>query len=92
MSNRETGERGEELALRHLEGKGYDALERNYRTRYGEIDLVVRRGATLVFVEVKGARVALRTRAARAQGLREARRGRRLRENSAVIDQSVGRL
>lgn len=35
MSNRETGERGEELALRHLEGKGYDALERNYRTRYG---------------------------------------------------------
>ena len=47
---------------------------------------------TLVFVEVKGARVALRTRAARSQGLREARRGRRLRENSAVIGQSVGRL
>ncbi len=34
MSNRETGERGEELALRHLEGEGYDALERNYRTRF----------------------------------------------------------
>ncbi|HKH77925.1 MAG TPA: hypothetical protein VKA51_13285 [Rubrobacteraceae bacterium] len=33
MSNRETGERGEELALRHLEGEGYEALERNYRTR-----------------------------------------------------------
>jgi putative endonuclease len=56
MSNRETGERGEELALRHLEGEGYEALERNYRTRYGEIDLVVRRGATLVFVEVKSLR------------------------------------
>jgi putative endonuclease len=56
MSNRETGERGEDLALRHLEGEGYEALERNYRTRYGEIDLVVRRGATLVFVEVKSRR------------------------------------
>ena len=56
MSNRETGERGEGLALRHLEGEGYEALERNYRTRYGEIDLVVRRGATLVFVEVKSRR------------------------------------
>lgn len=56
MSNRATGERGEALALRHLEGEGYEALERNYRTRYGEIDLVVRRGATLVFVEVKSRR------------------------------------
>ena len=28
-------------------------MERNYRTRYGELDLVVRRGTTLVFVEVK---------------------------------------
>lgn len=56
MSNRETGERGEALALRHLEGEGYEVLERNYRTRYGEIDLVMRRGATLVFVEVKARR------------------------------------
>jgi len=56
MSNRETGARGEALALEHLENEGYEALERNYRTRYGEIDLVVRRGATLVFVEVKARR------------------------------------
>ena len=56
LSNRETGERGEALALRYLEKKGYEALERNYRTRYGEIDLVVRRGGTLVFVEVKSRR------------------------------------
>lgn len=53
MSNRETGARGEAVALGHLEGEGYEVLERNYRTRYGEIDLVVRCGATLVFVEVK---------------------------------------
>ena len=35
MSNRETGEREEELALRHLEGEGYEAMERNDRTRMG---------------------------------------------------------
>jgi putative endonuclease len=33
--------------------RGYEILERNYRTRYGEIDLVVRGGRALVFVEVK---------------------------------------
>ena len=53
MSNRETGDGGEALALRYLTGKGYTPVERNYRTRYGEIDLVVRRGGALVFVEVK---------------------------------------
>lgn len=52
----ETGERGEELAARLLAGKGYEVLERNYRTRYGEIDLIARHGDTLVFVEVKARR------------------------------------
>jgi putative endonuclease len=33
--------------------RGYRLVERNYRTRRGEIDLIVRKGATLVFVEVK---------------------------------------
>jgi len=33
--------------------KGYRLLRRNWRTRYGEIDLIARRGETLVFVEVK---------------------------------------
>ena len=47
---------GEAFASRHLQEKGFHVLERNYRTRYGEIDLVVRRGGTLVFVEVKSRR------------------------------------
>ncbi len=50
---RKTGERGEALAAKLLAKKGYEILERNYRTRYGEIDLVARRESTLVFVEVK---------------------------------------
>jgi putative endonuclease len=44
---------GEELALRYLMRQGYELVERNYRTRYGELDLIVRHENTLVFVEVK---------------------------------------
>ena len=39
--------------MRYLAKKGYEALERNYRTRHGEIDLIVRGERALVFVEVK---------------------------------------
>ena len=48
-----TGDRGEDLAARYLEGKGYEILDRNFKTREGEIDIIARDGDTLVFVEVK---------------------------------------
>lgn len=51
--------RGEEIAAAYFEQKGYRILARNYRCRLGEIDLVVEKGRTLVFVEVK-ARTSLR--------------------------------
>jgi putative endonuclease len=47
------GRIGEDLALAHLERLGYTLVARNHRTRYGELDLVVFDGSTLVFVEVK---------------------------------------
>jgi putative endonuclease len=47
------GRLGEGLAATHLERLGYAIVARNHRTRYGEIDLVVCDGQTLVFVEVK---------------------------------------
>jgi putative endonuclease len=47
------GRIGEDLALAHLERLGYTLVARNHRTRYGELDLVVFDGRTLVFVEVK---------------------------------------
>ena len=53
MNTRRTGDLGEEIALRHLSSLGYDLVKRNYRTRYGEIDLILRDGETIVFVEVK---------------------------------------
>jgi putative endonuclease len=47
------GEHGEQLAAEHLERRGLRILERNYRTRLGELDLVAFDGARLVFCEVK---------------------------------------
>ena len=47
------GKVGEELACAELERRGYAILERRYRSRYGEIDIIAQAGETLVFVEVK---------------------------------------
>lgn len=47
------GDRGENLAARHLRNLGYRIITRNYRCPLGEIDIVARDGTTLVFVEVK---------------------------------------
>jgi len=49
----ELGRRGEELAARFLERAGLVVVERNWRCRHGEIDLVAKDGDELVFVEVK---------------------------------------
>lgn len=47
------GTRGEDTAVRHLTGLGYSILDRNFKTRSGEVDIVARDGVTTVFVEVK---------------------------------------
>ena len=47
------GKIGEDLACRELERRGYEILARRYRRRGGELDIIGRDGATLVFVEVK---------------------------------------
>lgn len=47
------GRYGEDLAVRHLEDKGWRIVERNWRGEAGEIDVVAMDGATLVVVEVK---------------------------------------
>ena len=51
--NKDLGDFGEQAAAEHLMGKGYTILERNYRCRAGELDLVARKEQWLVFVEVK---------------------------------------
>lgn len=60
-SRQALGRRGEDLAAAQLVRDGYRVLDRNYRCRLGEIDLVARDGESVVFVEVK-------TRSSRAFG------------------------
>lgn len=47
------GRAGEDVALKFLRGQGLHLIARNYRCRYGEIDLVMEDGRTVVFVEVR---------------------------------------
>jgi putative endonuclease len=50
---RAIGALGEDLAAEHLERAGYRIVERNFRTRYGELDIVAAGDRCLVFCEVK---------------------------------------
>lgn len=50
---KDLGKIGEAVAVRYLRRQGYKILERNFRLRGGEIDIVARDGEQLVFVEVK---------------------------------------
>ena len=52
-TTRGIGQRGEDAAARYLEARGLRLLERNYRCRGGEVDLVMLEGDTLVLVEVR---------------------------------------
>lgn len=51
--NKEKGNIGEDYACGFLERKGYRILDRNYRSRYGEIDIIAEKGGYIAFVEVK---------------------------------------
>ncbi len=53
MSPEKRGVGGEDRACAHLAREGLEILERNFRCRVGEIDVVAREGPTFVFVEVK---------------------------------------
>ena|SRR3989338_7824211 len=53
MSNKLTGNYGEELACKYLKKLGYRILQRNFRIRGGEIDIVCMDKEYIVFVEVK---------------------------------------
>jgi len=68
------GETGEELACRELERRGYAIIERRYRRRRGELDVIARDGQTLVFVEVKAREDRMFGDAAEAVTVRKRRR------------------
>ena len=53
MNNRIVGDLGEEEAVKHLLKNGYSIIERNYRLKTGEIDIIATIDDFLVFIEVK---------------------------------------
>jgi putative endonuclease len=56
IARQRTGAKAEQLVARRLAAAGWMIVERNARTRYGELDIVARDGRALVFVEVKAGR------------------------------------
>jgi len=56
-ARRAQGDAAEERACRHLDRSGFTIVERNFRTRGGEIDIIARKGDLLVFVEVRSREV-----------------------------------
>ncbi|HEX2966532.1 MAG TPA: YraN family protein [Syntrophorhabdaceae bacterium] len=52
-TNKEIGAEGENLAIRTLKKKGYRIIQKNYRTKFGEIDIIAEDKDCLVFIEVK---------------------------------------
>ncbi len=53
MTRKETGALGEKIAGAFLENNGYRIVDRNYRCKEGEVDIIACQGNTLVFVEVR---------------------------------------
>lgn len=52
-TRRKLGNRGEKIAAKFLRKQGYQIIEKNYRSRLGEIDIVAKEDESVVFVEVK---------------------------------------
>ena len=50
---KEIGQKGENLAVAYLQNLGYKVLERNYRCKLGEVDIIALDNDTLVFIEVR---------------------------------------
>lgn len=50
---RESGRQAEEIAVAYLANKGFEVETRNFRSRFGEIDIICRQDSLLIFVEVR---------------------------------------
>lgn len=53
MGRIDTGKEGEKLAIDYLLARGYKILEKNFRTNFGEIDIIAKHGKYIVIIEVK---------------------------------------
>ncbi len=77
------GRFAEDLSAWYFRLKGYEVLARNWRTRFGEIDLIVRKGESVIFVEVKARRT--RTKGPPEEALTPSKRKRLYRLAEAYL-------
>ena len=96
QARRALGAKGEEAVAAWYEAHGYEVVERNWRCRAGELDLILRRGRTFVFCEVNVPNGHARDRAtfrrAAAMWLEDAPFGRPsgIRFDQAAVDAGQG--
>jgi putative endonuclease len=79
LARQETGRRAEDLVAARLAAGGWEIVERNARTRHGELDIVALDGRNLVFVEVKAGRAGAALGPERPVLAVDARKQRRVR-------------
>lgn len=86
------GKLGERLAAEHLARCGFVILERNYRTRWGELDIVAFDGQTLSFVEVKTRRLGAEMQVSPLEAIRSRKRARIRRMAGSWMQERRGRV
>jgi len=84
IARQRTGRRAEQLVAQRLTAARWEIVERNARTRYGELDIVALDGSTLVFVEVKAGRADAVVGPERPILAVDARKQRRVRKLAAA--------
>ena len=67
-NSKNLGNKGEDAGAKYLSAKGYKILERNYRTKQGELDIIAEHRGRIIFVEVKTRHNSLHGRPAEAVG------------------------
>lgn len=92
MIKKVLGREGEEAAAHYLEKKGYKILERNYRWRRGEIDIICKKKSLIIFVEVKTRRSLLFGDPLEAVDRRKQRQILKVAEKYLVTKKLYGKL
>ncbi len=53
MDKKDFGKLGEEIAINYFKNKGYKIIDKNFRTRFGEIDIICEKDNSIIFIEVR---------------------------------------
>jgi putative endonuclease len=68
QENKEIGRIGEDIATKFLQNKGFSVVVRNYRKKFGEVDIIARKAKSIRFIEVKSVRISVSADVTREKG------------------------